>query len=91
MAYTNVALKDKITEMYPEIEDHAVSVGLDFSEEKNAYVVKFKRGNQELITHLEKRDADECMKGIKCVYLGVQVTQFIKNFEAREEYGRKIA
>ncbi len=91
MEYTNVALKDKIVEMYPEIEDHAISVGLDFSEEKNAYIVKFKRGNQELITHLEKADADECMNGIKCVYLGMQVTQFIKNFEAREEYGRKIA
>ncbi len=85
MGYTNDALKDKIMEMYPEIEKHGISVGLDFSKEKNAYIVKFTRGTHELTTHLEKKDADECMDGIKCVYLGVQVGQFIKNFEIIEK------
>ena len=81
MAYTIVALKEKISEMYPEIEKHCISVGLFFDEEKNAYIIKFKKNKHELTTHLEKKDADECMNGIKCVYLGVQVSQFIKNFE----------
>ncbi len=85
MGYTNVALKDKIMEMYPDIEKLGISVGLDFSPEKNAYTVKFKKGQHELTTHLEKKDADECMDGIKCVYLGVQVGQFIKNFEILEK------
>jgi hypothetical protein len=80
MGYSNVALKDKVMEMYPEIERHGISVGLDFNEEKNAYIVKFKKDKHELTTHLEKKDADECMDGIKCVYLGVQIAQFIKNF-----------
>lgn len=31
-------------------------------------------------SHLEKKDADECMNGIKCVYLGMQIGEFIKNF-----------
>lgn len=85
MGYTIVALKDKISEMYPEMEKHNISVGLEFSEEKNAYVVKFKRGKHELTTHLEKKDADDCMDGIKCIYLGVQIGQFIKNFEIIEK------
>ena len=85
MGYTNVALKDKIMEMYPEIEKHSISVSLDFDAQKNAYIVKFKKGSHELTTHLEKKDADECMNGIKCVYLGVQVAQFIKNFEIIEK------
>jgi hypothetical protein len=89
--YTNVALKDKILEMYPEIREHDLSMGLDFDEQKNAYVITFKRGTEELTTHLEKKDADECMQGIKCVYLGVQVEQFIKNFEERGAFGRKVA
>jgi hypothetical protein len=83
MGYTMVALKDKIMEMYPEIEKHGISVSLSFDEHKNAYVVQFKKGAQELTTHLEKKDADDCMNGIKCVYLGVQIEQFIKNFEER--------
>lgn len=85
MGYTNVALKDKIMEMYPEISKHGISVGLDFSKEKNAYIVRFKKGKHELTTHLEKKDADACMDGIKCVYLGVQVGQFSKNFEIIEK------
>ncbi len=91
MTYTIVALKEKIQGMYPEISQHNLSVGLDFSEEKNAYIVTFRRGNDELTTHLEKKDADECMNGIKCVHLGVQVAQFIKNFEERKIFGRKAA
>lgn len=85
MGYTNVALKDKIVEMYPEVERHGIKVSLDFSEEKNAYIVKFKKDSHELTTHLEKKDADECMDGIKCVYLGMQVGEFIKNFEEIEK------
>lgn len=85
MGYTLVALKEKILEMYPEIEKNGISVGLTFDEQKNAYIVVFKKENQELTTHLEKKDADECMNGIKCVYLGVQIGQFIKNFEERSK------
>jgi hypothetical protein len=84
MGYTIVALKEKIMEMYPEISRHGISVGLTFDEEKNAYIVKFEKEGQKLTTHLEKKDADDCMNNIKCVYLGVQVGQFIKNFEERK-------
>ena len=82
MGYTIVGLEDKILEMYPEITGHGISISLNFSEEKNAYIVKFTKGKHELTTHLEKKDADDCMNNIKCVYLGVQIGQFIKNFEA---------
>ncbi len=84
MGYTKVALEDKVMEMYPEITRHGISVSLDFDDRKNAYIVKFKKGGQELTTHLEKKDADDCMENIKCVYLGVQIGQFIKNFEERK-------
>jgi len=92
MGYTMNDLKNKILEMYPEISKYAIDVSLEFSEPKNAYIVHFKheRGKDkhedklELTTHLEKKDADDCMNNIKCVYLGVQVAQFIKNFELQE-------
>ncbi len=84
MGYTIVALKEKIMEMYPEITQHGISVGLTFDEEKNAYIVKFEKEGQELTTHLEKKDADDCMNNIKCVYLGVHIWEFIKTFEERK-------
>jgi len=84
MGYTVVGLKDKILEMYPELEQHGVSVTLVFDPEKDAYVVKMHRGDRELTTHLERQDADDCMNGIRCVSLGIQVEQFAKNFAIRE-------
>lgn len=81
MGYSKVALEDKIIEMYPEVLQHNISVSLDFSEEKDAYIIHFKKDSHELDTHLDRKDADECMEGIKCVHLGVQIGEFIKNFE----------
>ncbi len=81
MGYDKVALEDKILQMYPEIQKHGISMSLNFNDEKNAWIIKFQKDRHELTTHLEKKDADECMDGIKCVYLGVQIGQFIKNFE----------
>jgi len=81
MSYTNEALAEKIHEMYPETKKHGIEVSLDFSKQKNAYVVTFKKDHHELSTHLEKKDADECMDNVKCVYLGVQLGQFLENFE----------
>lgn len=84
MGYTKVALEEKLLQMYPEVTKHGISVSLDFDEKKNAYIVKFRKDRKELTTHLEKKDADDCMENIKCVYLGVQIGQFIKNFEERK-------
>lgn len=84
MGYTIVGLENKILVMYPEIGKYGIAINVVFAEEKNAYIVGFRKDGKALTTHLEKKDADECMNGIKCVYLGVQVEQFIKNFEERK-------
>jgi len=84
MGYTQVGLEEKILEMYPEITKHGISVGMSFDEGKKAWIIKFKKDGKELTTHLEKKDADDCMNNIKCIYLGIQVEQFIKNFEMRK-------
>lgn len=91
MKYTTFALKEKVLEMYPEIQRQNLSVGLVFDQERDLYVVSLTRGNESLATHLDKKDADECMKGVKCVYLGVQVAEFLKNFEGRRAFSRTAA
>lgn len=84
MAYTMDTLKEKIAEMYSEIKQQGISMSMEFDSDKKAYIIKFRKGDEELTTHLEKKDADDCMNNIKCVYLGVQIGQFIKNFQARK-------
>lgn len=82
MAYTIDELKTKIKDMYPEIKTHDIMLNIEFDTGKDAYKLKFTKAKHELTTYLDKKDADECMNNVKCVYLGVQVGQFIKNFEA---------
>jgi hypothetical protein len=81
MSYTNIALEDKILDMYPEIRKHDIAVSLTFSEEKNSYIVKFKKDTHTLETYIDKSDADECMDGVKCVHLGIKLGEFIEIFE----------
>lgn len=80
MSFTPAAVKEKILLMYPEIEKNGIIVNLEFDKVKDAFIVKFKKDKNELTTHLEKKDAEDCLNNIECVYLGTQVGQFIKNF-----------
>lgn len=74
-------LAEKLRSMYPEIQAHGIDLGVEFNHEKDAWIVRFAKGPHVLTTHLEKKDADGCMEGVQCVYLGVQLAQLIRNFE----------
>ena len=78
------ALDSKLREMYPEIENHGLSLSLNFDRGKDAWIVKLVKGKHELTTHLEKKDADACFDGVQCIYLGVQISQFLEIFESGE-------
>lgn len=84
MGYTPVALKQRILEMYPDIEDHGIEAGVDFIRAEDTYIVRLRRGKAGLTTYLDKKDADACMDGVGCLYLGVQIGEFVRNFEERQ-------
>ena len=84
MSVESKALDAKLREMYPEIVKHKLKLSLKFDGKKDAWIVKLTKGAHELTTHLEKKDAEACIGGTQCVYLGVQIGQFVKNFEAAE-------
>ena len=77
-------LDSKLREIYPEIVKHDLSLSLSFDREKDAWIVMLAKGKHELTTHLERKDADACIDGVQCVYLGVQISQFLENFESGE-------
>ena len=82
MGYTTVALKNKISEIYPDIQKHGITFGLGLSDDSNTYIVKLSKDTHELVTYLDKKDADACIDGKQCVQLGVKIGEFIRNFEA---------
>ena len=81
MGYTQVALEDKLLELYPELEEHKIGLNLSFDEERNAWVVRFRRDGHSRYAFLDKQDADNCMDGQQCIYLGVLVEQYIRDLE----------
>ena len=84
MSVNPQALDAKLRELYPEIVEHGLSMSLNFDRGKDAWIVKLTKGKHELTTHLEKKDADACFEGVQCIYLGVQISQFLGNFESGE-------
>lgn len=82
MSVDHKALEEKLNEMYPELNKYGVNLAVCFDDKKDAWIVELRKGSRELHTHLEKKDAEACLDGIQCVYLGVQIGQFIKEFKA---------
>jgi hypothetical protein len=78
-----VGLKDRIQEMCPEIERLTMAMDFVLDTEKDASVLTLRREVHELTTHLERRDADDCMSGITCVSPGVLIEKIMANFELR--------
>lgn len=81
MGYSEADLKEKLYEMYPEIKKFGLSLKLEFDKEKDAWVVSFTKGNHKRHAFLDKKDADSCIEGQSCIYLGMLITQYIKALE----------
>ena len=82
MSYTKEDLKKKLIEMYPEITTYGLSTELEFDDGKKAWVVSFNKGPHSRHAFLDKGDADSCIDGNSCIYLGVLIAQYIKDLEA---------
>ncbi|MBF0551370.1 MAG: hypothetical protein HQK60_12640 [Deltaproteobacteria bacterium] len=75
-------LEIKLRELHPEIRKHGLTLSLSFDKDKDAWVVGLWKGDHSLTTYLDAKDAASCIEGVQCIYLDLQVSQFIKNFEA---------
>jgi len=74
-------LCEKIRSIYPDIGECGINVDVEYDEAKKAWVVDLKKGEQELKTHLELQEVDECMEGKQCISLGLQIGQLRANIE----------
>ncbi len=81
MGYTQVALEDKILEMYPEITKNGISPRLSFDAGKNAWAVKLVKGKHEFTVYLDKKDADSCMDNTYCEAFKTSLCDVVKYFE----------
>ncbi|MFW6323528.1 MAG: hypothetical protein ACOC0U_00560 [Desulfovibrionales bacterium] len=77
-------LKSKLVELYPEIEQHGIAMDVYPDEQTDTWKVSFKKDENELETHLEKKDVEGCLGGKECAHLGVQLGRFVKNYCLRD-------
>ncbi len=81
MGYTQVALEDKILNMYPEILKYGISPRLRFDVAENAWIVKLLKNKKERIVKLSKDDADSCMDNTYCEAFKDALYDAIKELE----------
>jgi len=86
MGYSEADLKKKLLDLYPEITKYGLSLSLSFDQEKDAWIVSFEKESHKRHAILDKKDADACLDGNVCIYLGMLITQYIKDLE--EEISR---
>ena len=72
-------LCEKIRSIYPDLGECGIDVDVEYDQTKKAWVVDLKSGEHHLVTHIEAEDADSCMEGKECVYLGTQIAQLAAN------------
>lgn len=81
MGYTQVGLEDKLYELYPELMKNHIALSLSFDEMRNAWVINFKKNGHSRYAFLDKQDADACMDGTQCIYLGTLIDQYVTDLE----------
>ena len=81
MEHKTDELKSKLMEMYPEIAGNGIDLGLQYDEIRSAWVITYKKGDHSRYAFLDKRDADACMEGVQCIYLGTLIDQYIVDLE----------
>lgn len=73
--YDKTALCKKIQSIYPDIGECGIDVNAEYDEEKKAWAVSLKKGNNTIKHYLEDEDAALCMDGRQCVSLGLEIAQ----------------
>jgi len=65
----------KIRSIYPDIGECGLDLEVDYDESEKSLVVYLRKGNKEVKHFLPNEDADACLKGKKCVALGLEIAQ----------------
>ena len=80
MQVNSKSLKNKILEFYPEIRQHDIDLDIVFDSTKDSWVVILEKDKNRMFTYIEEKNAQNCLIGTKCVYLGTQIGMFIQYY-----------
>ena len=75
MGYSQVALENKLLDMYPEITQKGFKPMMSFDQGKDSWAVRLKDGKCDFTVYLNKKDADACMDGQFCEDFATEITK----------------
>jgi hypothetical protein len=81
MDYSIESLKKKLLEIHCEINQKGLSLDIEYDDRYNSWVITFSKGNHRRHALLDKKDADECMIGKKCIYFWGIIDQYANILE----------
>ena len=81
MDYSKESLKKKLLEIHCEINQKGLSFDIEYDDKYKSWVITFKKGNYSRHALLDKKDADECMMGKKCIYFWGIIDQYASILE----------
>lgn len=73
--YDREKFREKLKSIYPDIGKWGIDLEVDYDVSEQIWIVQLKKGDIELMTHLELEEAKSCMEGKQCVSLGLQVAE----------------
>jgi hypothetical protein len=81
MGYSLQELEQRLREHHSDIDKHGINLIVTFDRARGGYVVKLAKDGKQSEIFISQKDADECMQGIECYHLGIELGNFIREFK----------
>jgi hypothetical protein len=83
MGYSLEDLQQRLLEHHSDIAKHGIKLSASFDRDRVGYAVKLAKGGKQAEIFISKKDADDCMQGIECYHTGIELADFIREFEEK--------
>jgi len=77
-----IELKRCLWQMYPILKEGGVNLSIDWNQDLKVWIISVSKKGYVRHTILHEEDANLCLNGQVCVYLGVSFVHFLNFFES---------
>jgi hypothetical protein len=81
MGYSLKELDQRLREHHSDIAKLGIELNVRADRERAGFVVEFAKGGKQAEIFISQKDADECLQGIECYHLGIELGNFIREFK----------
>jgi hypothetical protein len=81
MGYSIQELQQRLLEHHSDVVKQGAKLTVSLDRDRVGYKVKLAIGGKQAEIFISKKDADECMQGIECYHMGIEIGNFIREFK----------